>query len=287
MAEITPQMVKTLRERTGAGMGECKKALVESDGDMNGAIEILRKKGAASAAKRAARSANEGMIIARTSENGDKAVIVEVNCETDFVARNAEFIKYAEKVGTAVMHSNANDVETLMQTEVEGEKLEDLHNDILAKFSEKIEVRRFERIESKGYIAEYIHAGSKLGVLIEFSSNKLNETAKALGRDIAMQIAAMNPLYLDRAGVPMEALEKEKEIYRQQALDQGKPAEIANKIAEGRLEKYFTEAVLIDQAFVKDGDKTIKDVVKMISDEADDEVKLVSMRRYLLGEEAV
>ncbi len=284
MPEITPQMVKTLREKTGAGMADCKKALVDANGDMNEAIEILRKKGAASAAKRADRVASEGIIATRLSEDRKLAAIVEVNCETDFVARNAEFESYVNKVADALLGNEINNVDELMKIQVNGDTIEGIHNEILAKFGEKIDIRRFERIKTEGSIATYNHAGNKLAVIIEVSAPNLNDTAFALLRDIAMQIAAMNPQFIDRNDVDQATLAKEKEIYVQQAIDSGKPADIADRIATGKLEKFYQEQCLVEQAFVKDANITVGDVVKEISNIVGSEVKILSFRRYLLGE---
>jgi elongation factor Ts len=284
MPEITPQMVKTLREKTGAGMADCKKALVDANGDMNEAIEILRKKGAASAAKRADRVASEGIIATRLSEDRKLAAIVEVNCETDFVARNAEFESYVNKVADALLGNEINNVDELMKIQVNGDTIEGIHNEILAKFGEKIDIRRFERIKTEGSIATYNHAGNKLAVVIEVSAPNLNDTAFALLRDIAMQIAAMNPQFIDRNDVDQATLAKEKEIYVQQAIDSGKPADIADRIATGKLEKFYQEQCLVEQAFVKDANITVGDVVKEISNIVGSEVKILSFRRYLLGE---
>jgi elongation factor Ts len=284
MPEITPQMVKTLREKTGAGMADCKKALVDANGDMNEAIEILRKKGAASAAKRADRVASEGIIATRLSEDRKLAAIVEVNCETDFVARNAEFESYVNKVADALLGNEINNVDELMKIQVNGDTIEGIHNEILAKFGEKIDIRRFERIKTEGSIATYNHAGNKLAVVIEVSAPNLNDTAFALLRDISMQIAAMNPQFIDRNDVDQATLAKEKEIYVQQAIDSGKPADIADRIATGKLEKFYQEQCLVEQAFVKDANITVGDVVKEISNIVGSEVKILSFRRYLLGE---
>ncbi|MFM7158351.1 MAG: translation elongation factor Ts, partial [Bacteroidota bacterium] len=215
--------------------------LDESQGNMEEAIEILRKRGAASAAKRADRSANEGIIIAKTSADGSKSVIVEVNCETDFVARNEEFVKYAEEIANALLSNDVKDEESLMAVNIGGKTLLDLHNEILAKFSEKIGVKRFEVIKAQGFVADYIHAGSRLGVLVETNIQNAVEDAKALLRDIAMQIAAMNPGYVKREDVQTGALEKEIEIYRDKAIQEGKNPEIADRIAKGQIEKFYQE----------------------------------------------
>lgn len=284
MAEITPQLVKKLRDKTGAGMGDCKNALTEANGDMDAAIEILRKKGAASAAKRADRSANEGIILVKTLENGKESAIVEVNSETDFVARNQGFVDFAHTVVDTLLSSNAKTIEEVLQLKAGNNTLEQLLNDVLAKFSEKIEIRRFEKINSNGYIADYIHAGSKLAVVIEASIAEPTEKSKVLIRDIAMQIAAMNPMFIDRSKVTDETIAKEKEIYREQAIAEGKKEDIADRIAQGRLEKFYQEQCLVEQTFIKDPNKTVNDVIKEISEDCGQEVKILSFRRYFLGE---
>jgi elongation factor Ts len=285
MAEISALLVKELRDKTGAGMADCKKALTESDGDMKVAIEILRKKGAASAAKRADRSAKEGIIVSKTSADGKKAAIVEINCETDFVARNAEFVNFADATVDAILNNKVSTLDELNGLKVGEDTVGGKFNEILAKFSENISIRRFERFDSTGFIGDYIHAGSKLAVLVEVNAADLNEKGKVLLRDIAMQIAAMKPDFIDRSVVPQEVLAKEIEIYKQQAIDQGKKEDIADRIAQGRLDKFYQEQCLIEQVFVKDSSKTIADVIKEISNEAGSEVKVTMFRRYFLGEE--
>lgn len=280
-------MVKELREMTGAGMGDCKKALVDSNGDFKEAVEILRKKGAATAAKRAAKAAKEGLIFTKTSDDYKKSVITEINCETDFVARNEQFIAYVETVRDAYFHNdNANTYDDIMQTKVNNDTIGGIHNEILAKFSENIRLRRFEKVfVDNGYIVDYMHAGNKLGVLVVFEgASEITETAKSLSRDIAMQIAAMNPRFIDRSQVNQDILNKEKEIYLQVALDEGKKPEIAEKIAQGKLDKFFTEFCLLEQTFVKDSNKVVADVVKEISKELGKEVKIKNFVRYYLGE---
>lgn len=285
MAEISAQMVKELRDKTGAGMGDCKKALTEADGDMQQAIEILRKKGAASAAKRADRSAKEGVILSKTSNDGKIAAIVEINCETDFVARNAEFEKYAQTVIDELMANNVSTVDEVLNLKVGSDTIGGMHNEILAKFSENIGIRRFERFTSEGMFADYIHAGSKLAVLVEVSVPGLSANAKSHLRDIAMQIAAMKPDFISRNDVPQDVMGKELEIYKQQAIDQGKKPDIAERIAQGRLDKFYQEQCLLEQVFVKDSNKTISDVVNEISKDFGSEVKIVRFKRYFLGEE--
>jgi elongation factor Ts len=265
-------------------MSDCKKALVEANGDLKEAIEILRKKGAASAAKRSDRSANEGIVISKVNESSSEAAIVELNCETDFVARNQDFVDYAEKLVNTVLNTKVKTMEELLNQKISDDTVQDIHNEILAKFSENISIRRFEFIESKGYIANYIHPGSRLSVLVELSCKNPNEKAKSLIHDIAMQIAAMNPSYISRDDVQSEHLQKEIEIYKEHAINEGKKPEIAERIAQGRIEKFFQEQCLLEQAFVKDAAKTVKDVVDEISKEMEAEIKILSFRRYFLGE---
>lgn len=284
MSQITPQMVKELREKTGAGMGDCKQALTDSNGDMQEAIEILRKKGAASAAKRADRAANEGLVVTRTSPDGKVAAMVEICCETDFVSRNAEFEKYANNVGDALFANKPANHDELMALKVNSDTVQGLHNEILAKFSERIEVRKFAKLETEGYVEAYIHAGSKLGVLLEVSCANPSDKSKLLIRDITMQIAAMNPQFIDRSIVSPEQIAKEIEIYKEMAINEGKKPDIAERIATGRLEKFFQEQCLVEQVFVKDSSKTIKDVVKEISGDMGQEVKVNKFLRFFLGE---
>lgn len=284
MAEISASLVKELRDKTGAGMADCKKALVEAEGDMNLAIEILRKKGAASAAKRADKSANEGVIASRISNDKKIAAIVEINCETDFVARNAEFDNFVNKVADAIIENQIDNIEQLNKIAVGNDTIEGLFNEILAKFSERIEIKQFQRWNSNGTLASYIHAGNKLGVLIDINATEMNEQAYSLLRDIAMQIAAMNPQFLTRNDVDNTTLDKEIEIYKQQAIDSGKKAEIAEKIAQGRVEKFYNENCLVEQTFVKDPSITITDVLKKISELTNTEVKINRFLRFALGE---
>ncbi len=281
MAEISANMVKDLRTKTGAGMGECKKALVEAEGDMEKAIELLRKKGAASAAKRADRSANEGIVLVITTDDKKTGIVIEVNCETDFVGKNEGFVEYANQLGYAYLNNEVNSIDELMKVKVGNDTIEGLHNEILAKFSEKIEVRRMEKIKTNGYLSAYIHSGSRLGVLLNTNIADPDEKSKATIYDVAMQIAAMNPSFVDRSIVSQEKIDKEIEIYKEQAMNEGKKEDIALRIAQGRLEKYFQENCLIEQAFVKDGSKA----VKVILAEANPELKILSFKRYFLGEE--
>ena len=281
---ITAQTVKELREKTGAGMADCKKALEEASGDMQLAVDWLRKRGAASVAKRSDRDANEGIVIAKTSTDGKTAVIVEVNCETDFVARNDEFIAFATAISDAILAQPISNEEQLWNTEVNGKTLGNLRDEILSKFSEKIGLRRYERIATDGHVMEYTHAGSRLGVLVEFDGASTNEATKPLARDVAMQVAAMQPMFVDRSKVNQEVLAKELELYKQQALEEGKKEDIAERIAQGRLGKFYEEQVLIEQTFVKDPSKKVSDIVAEIGKILGIDVKVVTFVRYNLGD---
>ena len=261
---ISLEDIKNLRARTGAGMADCKKALEESNGDMEGAIEILRKKGAATAAKRADKAADEGVVATAVADDYKSAAIVEINCETDFVARNEEFSSFAEKVARLILEKNPSSETELMSAEIDGATVEAGLNELLAKFSERIGIRRFERIEtSDGFISDYIHGGSRLAVLVELAGvGDDTEAADRLARDIAMQVAAMSPAHVSREEFTAESIEKEKEIYREQLAGENKPADILEKIVNGRIEKFFEESTLMEQSFVKDSSKSVTEVLK-------------------------
>jgi elongation factor Ts len=285
---ISAAQVKELREKTGAGMMDCKKALTEADGDFEKAIEILRKKGASVAAKRAERSANEGVVIADSFNDGKSGAIVEVNCETDFVAKSDDFIKFSQMIYDVVVSEKPNSVDELMELTYDGKKLADSLNDVVAKIGEKIEVSRFRVEETEnGVVTGYIHHGSKLGVLVvaenakEESKNDLSDLLK----DIAMQAAAMKPSFLFREEVPQDTLNKEIEIYKEVARKEGKPEQILEKIAQGKLNKYFEENCLFEQVYVKDNSKKVSDLIKEFNAKNGSEVKLKLFHRFHLSDE--
>jgi len=283
---ITAQDVKSLRDRTGAGMADCKKALEEAGGDANIAIEILRKKGAATAAKRADKAANEGVVATAISDDAHRAAIVEVNCETDFVARNEEFSNFTRSLAAHVLATEPGSMEELLASEMEGKSVQTWLNELLGKFSERIEIRRFDVVKAEGgIVADYVHNGEKLGVLVELTDG-VDAGSSTLGRDIAMQIAAMNPSYVRREEIPNDVLDKEREIYREQVLNEGKKPEFADKIITGRLEKFFSDACLLEQTFVKDSTKLIRDVLAELSKTTGKDISVVRFKRYNLGETA-
>ncbi len=265
-------------------MADCKKALEEANGNMEEAIEWLRKRGAASAAKRADREANEGIVVAKTSSDGTVAAMVEVNCETDFVARNEEFVAYANTLCDALLENDVKDADALYALTFNGKNLGEYRDEILAKFSERIGLRRLERVTTTGHITDYVHAGSRLGVLVEFTGAKPSPEALPLTRDVAMQIAAMQPQFVNRDQVDQTTLDKELEIYKQQAIQEGKKEDIAQRIAEGRLGKFYEESVLIEQTFVKDPKKKVSDVVAEIATKSGGDVQVVNFHRFNLGE---
>jgi elongation factor Ts len=268
-------------------MADCKKALEEANGDMDGAIEVLRKKGAATAAKRADKAANEGVIATAISEDRSRAAMVEVNCETDFVARNEEFSSFTRKLAEYVLNNDPDSMDELMAGEIEGKSVQTWLSELLGKFSERIEIKRFDVVKTDGgFVADYVHNGDKLGVLVEFSGSGDADKVASVARDIAMQVAAMNPSYVNRDEVTEETLEKEKEIYRQLAINEGKKPEFADKIIAGRLEKYFADSCLVEQTFVKDSSKMIRDILADFSKDLGSDVNVVRFIRFNLGEQA-
>jgi elongation factor Ts len=281
---ITAQQVNVLRKKTGAGMMDCKKALIEADGDMEKAVEILRKKGAAVAAKRAEKSANEGLIVTKVSEDKKRGCIVEVNCETDFVAKSDQFITLANDVINTVYEKQPASVEELL---TENKSLQDKVTEVLGKVGEKIEISRIASEEVKdGILVDYIHMGSKLGVLVKFDKviNGADELY-ALGKDIAMQVAAMNPISVSRDEIPKETIEKEIEIYKELAIKEGKPEQVLDKIANGKLNKFYQENCLLEQTFIKDNSKTVSDLIKDFNTEHNSQVKIDLFHRYHLGDD--
>ena len=287
---ITAVMVKELRERTSAGMMDCKKALVESLGDMEKAIEWLREKGLSQAAKKASRIAAEGVVAQYVNEDGSIGAIVEVNCETDFVAKTDNFIGFANNVAKHVALANPADVDALMSqpfVDDSSKTISDLVSDATVAIGEKISVRRFTRYETTGVISTYIHLGGKVGVIVEVAADEAgrqNEAVKTFAHDLALQIAAAKPEAVRREEVDSEKLEKEKEILRAQALNEGKPEKIVDRMVEGRIEKYYKEVCLLEQLFVKDGEKNIKGLMAEIARAADAKIDIVRFVRFERGE---
>jgi len=273
--QITASMVKELRERTGSGMMECKKALQETDGDIDVAIENMRKSGLAKADKKAGRVAAEGRVVIDISEDGKSAAVVEVNCETDFVSGGDEFLSFVKAVAKTALDNKPTDIAELAELTLAGsdESIEEARKKMVAKIGENIQLRRFELLDSDdATFGSYLH-GTRMGVLVEMQNG-----SDELIKDIAMHIAASNPLCVSEAEVPAETLEKEKEILRAQALESGKPADIVEKMLTGRVRKYLAEITLLGQSFVKDPDKTVE---TLLSDAGATVVRFV---RYEVGE---
>ena len=275
---VTSEMVKQLRNKTGAGMMDCKKALEEANGNMEAAIENLRKKGAATAAKRADKAANEGTIAAKLSDDGKRGIMVEINCETDFVARGEDFTSFAQSVAQIVFDKSPKSVDELLTLSHPNAKTVAVAlSDLIGKVGEKIEIRRiFDLNTDGGFLQQYVHMGAKIGVIVELGA-ELNPVNKTLARDIAMQVAAMSPIVVSRDKVDKELITKELEIYRTQAKNEGKPEQIAEKIANGRLEKYYQDVVLLEQSFIKDAGKAVKDLLSP-------NVTVKQFKRFQLGE---
>ncbi len=275
-AVIDAQLVKTLREKTNAGLMECKRALAETNGDLEAAIDVLRKKGAASAAKKADRDAKEGVIAQVILPGAKVGVLVEINCETDFVAKNDGFRAFTEEIARKIASSPGADLEADRVAAVQ-------------KIGENVQIRRSERVEvtGPGAVAAYIHTGGKVGVIVEVGASKeetsTTEDFKQLVRDITLQIAAANPISVDRSSVPAATIERERAIYKDQ-VPPGKPANIIDKIIDGKMDKFFSGVCLIDQAFIKNPDQTIAQLIAEKSKALDDTLTIRRFIRYMVGE---
>lgn len=262
---ISAAQVKELRERTGAGMMECKKALQAADGDLDAAAETMRREGLAKADKKAGRIAAEGRIAAAVSEDGREAVLVEVNCETDFVGKNEDFVAFADAVAAKALAAGIDDVETLMETELDGETVEERRRALIASLGEKMSVRRLRRIRgADGLVAIYLH-GSRIGSAVALTGGD-----GTLARDLAMHVAASAPWYLDTDSVPENVREKEREVLSAQARESGKPEDIIAKMVEGRLRKFLGEMTLLGQPFVKDPDRSVAKLLQAAGAEITD-----------------
>jgi elongation factor Ts len=285
---ISASMVKELRERTGAGMMDCKRALSETDGDMEKAIELLREKGLAAAAKKAGRIAAEGLVCTYISEDMKVGAVVEVNCETDFVAANEEFVALAKNIAKQVAQTTSTTVDELVSEKYiadEAMTITDAVSALIAKLGENMSVRRFEKFSiENGVVQSYIHGGGRIGVLVELACEKQDDVLAQIAKDVAMQIAAANPLFLDNTCVDNETLEKEKEIYRVQALNEGKPENIVEKMVMGRVNKYYKEVCLVEQIWVKNSDYTITKYLQEESKKLGADIKITRFVRFERGE---
>ena len=288
MAKITAAMVKELRETTGAGMMDCKKALTATDGDKEKAIDWLREKGISKAEKKAGRIAAEGAVAAYISDDAKVGVLVEVNCETDFAAGNEQFRALEEKIAKHIAATNPADLDALNASEIDGKTVAALVTEATATIGEKISLRRFVRYESEGRVASYIHMGGKIGVLVEFelgnAATAQNDEFKALAHDVAMQVAATKPLCAVREDMNPEVVEHELTIYCEQAAASGKPEAIQEKMAQGRVEKFYKENTLVDQEFVKNPDVTISQYVASVAKAVGDTIAVKGFDIFVLGE---
>lgn len=284
---FTAKDVAALREKTSCGMMDCKKALTASNGDMDGAIDFLREKGLAAATKKAGRIAAEGVAFACTNDAGDVGVNIEVNAETDFVAKNADFQHFVDICANTVMEQNPADVEALLQCKASGSEqtVDALLKEKIQIIGENIKIRRFQRFE--GVVGAYIHAAGKIGVLVKFDTSAevaAKEEFKEYAKNVAMQIAAINPQYLDQQSVPAEVVEHEKTILKEQIINDGKPAAIAEKIVAGRLGKFYKEVCLLDQSYVKDGDLSVQQYTDATAKALGGAIKVLDYVRFEKGE---
>ena len=270
---ITAADINKLRQQTGAGMMDCRKALTESNGDFEAAIDYLRKKGQKVAALRGDREAKEGVVIAQTTKDNKTGFIINVSCETDFVSKNSDYVAFAQSIMDAIIEAGIKSADDLNKLMIDGQSLTDKLNEQVARIGEKISVSRFERVDAP-FVAAYIHGAYRMGVLVG-----LSKEAEDAGKDVAMQIAAMNPIAIDQASVPAEIVTREKDIAIEQVKAEGKPAEMAEKIAIGKINKFFKESTLLAQPYVKDSNKSVGDYLKGI----DADLKVTEFKRVALG----
>lgn len=283
--DISAQVVKELREKTGAGMMDCKKALGEAAGDMEKAVSILREKGIAKAASKEGRKTSEGIVVAAIDSGDTLGTMVEINCETDFVARTDKFRDFAKHLALNIGPMSVTSVDDLLNQTVNGKSVGDIVKETIGALGENMAIKRFVRFKTGDYITSYIHPGDKLGVMVEISGGSgSDDRFRTFARDVAMQVAATSPMCVRREELDHSVLAKEREIYRQQALNEGKPEKIIDKIADGKLEKFYSEVVLMEQLFVKDNDKTIGSLVKETAAALGKNITIKRFARYRLGE---
>lgn len=275
MAEIKAADVAKLRKTTGAGMMDCKKALKEAEGNFEAAIDILRTKGQKIASKRADRDATEGAVIAKVSTDGKKGIMLVLNCETDFVAKNEQFVKFAHDIVDTALANNASNLEELKALELNGKTITEEITNQTGVIGEKIDISNFQIIEA-AQVTAYIHAGNRLATLVGFNKDTIEVQ---IGRDVAMQVAAMDPIAVDKNSIPQDVIDREIEVGKEQARNEGKPDAMLEKIAMGRLNKFFKESTLLNQQSVKDNKKTITEVLKTV----DAELTVTEFKRYTLN----
>lgn len=286
MSQITASMVKELREKTGAGMMDAKKALTENNGDMDSALDWLRTKGLAKAAKKSGRTAAEGLVAIAGSDTA--GAVVEMNSETDFVARNEEFQSFVKNIAQIAL--DVENEQELVQRDMDGKSVQDSLTDLIAKIGENMSIRRSARLSvSEGFVAQYMHNAlsdnlGSIGVLVALESKASADVLQTLGKQLAMHIAATNPQFLDKESVDEQTIEREKAVLKEQAIASGKPPEIAEKMVDGRMRKYFEEICLIEQTFVIDGENKVSEVIANAAKDAGEDIKLTGYIRYQLGE---
>jgi elongation factor Ts len=282
---FTAKDVQSLRERTGCGMMDCKKALVETDGDAEKAIELLREKGLAAAAKKAGRIAAEGLVVSLVDDSKKVGVVLEVNSETDFVAKNSDFVAFVNAVAKTIIDNNPADVETLSAMQIAGGTMTvaEALTEKISTIGENMKIRRFERLE--GDLIAYVHGEGRIGVMVKFDTDVAGKDGfKEFGKDVAMQVAAAMPQYLKKEEVPSQIIEKEKEILTAQAINEGKPANIAEKMVVGRIVKFYKEVCLVEQAFVKNGDITVEAYANQTAEQLGGKITITGFVRYEKGE---
>jgi elongation factor Ts len=286
--EISAQTVKELREKTGAGMMDCKHALAESGGDVEKAVSLLREKGIARATSKEGRSTKEGIVSSYIDPTGKLGVMVEINCETDFVARTDKFRAFATEISNHIAKAKPASVDDLMNQSLNGKLVSDFVKGTIGALGENMQIKRFARVDDGGFVTGYIHPGDKLAVLVEIGGVSpavaAQEKYRLFARDIAMQVAAASPACVKRDEIDQKLVSAEREIYRHQALNEGKPEKIVDKIVDGKIEKFYTDVVLMEQLFVKDNDKSIGDLVKETSAALGENIVIKRFVRYRLGE---
>jgi len=282
--EITLDLIKELRNKTGAGINDCKKALQESDGNIEKAIETLRKKGAAMAVKRADKVANEGAVKSKISDDKKTGVMIEVNCETDFVSKGDEFQNFADSIAKTALSINSDDIQKILSAKTEKDlTIQESIDEIMGKVGEKTELKRAKLINSAdGFVAEYVHFGSKLGALVGIKG-KLTDDSEKLAKSIAMQIVAMNPQSIDRTGISQETIDKEKDIYLTVAKNENKPEKIAATIVNNKIERFYQDNCLLEQEYINESGKSIKDLIAEFNKKNDNSLEITEMVRFQLG----
>ena len=285
MAEITAKLVKELRELTGSGMMDCKKALAEVGGDIDKAADWLRENGILKAAKKSSRIAAEGLVRTDFNEDHTEASMVEVNSETDFVSKNEEFVQFVERIAKQALDKAHDTLEDFMEGDLDGAKVKDVLTEKIAKIGENLNIRRFEKLKEEGvkYIG-YIHGGGRIGVIIGLKTEAAWKEVEQIGKDVAMQVASMAPKFLSAADVAQDWLESERKILKEAVINEGKPADMADKIVEGKIKKELKDVCLTEQPFVKDSDKSVKQYVEDAAKALGKAVEIVSMHRYEVGE---